>query len=123
MLVEHAKEEMRRAGLYDADSDYNGMIAEAVEELVTKFAAQGHSGFSAQLTLAVFDKVARFDTLTPLTSDPAEWMEVESGKMWQSRRKHSTFSTDGGRTWYDLNDKPSGVAIDAPPQPEEPTRV
>jgi hypothetical protein len=103
MLVEHARNEMQRAGLFDADADYDGMIGTAVLELVKKFAEQGHSGFSAQVTLEVFDKVARFKTLTPITSNADEWMEVGNGN-WQNRRQSSVFSKDGGQTWYDIDE-------------------
>jgi len=106
-LVEHAREALRRAGLYAQDSDYNGMIGDAVEKLVATFAEQGHSGMSAEITLAAFDKVARFQPLTPITSDPSEWNDVSEysgGPMWQSRRSPSVFSKDGGATWYDLDE-------------------
>lgn len=97
---------MQRAGLYDTDSDYNGMIGNSVEALVKLFAEQGHSGFSAGLVLEAFNRVVRHRPLTPLTSDPSEWIDrsEESGRpMWQSRRSPSVFSTDGGQTWYDLD--------------------
>lgn len=107
-LLEFARDEMRRAGLYDADADYGpGEIAKCVEAMTTAFSSFGHSGMSAEMTLDVFDKVARFKPLTPITSNPDEWMEVGEG-MWQSRRSPSVFSKDGGQTWYDL---------DAPGQP------
>lgn len=108
-LVEHAKEELTRAGLFDKDSDYDEMLGDAVLELVEKFAAQGHSGFSAMQTLAIFDRVARFKTLSPITSDPSEWVEVSdyfNGKgVWQNRRNPAVFSNDGGKTWYDLDER------------------
>ena len=50
-LVEHAKEELQRAGLFEQGSDYDGMLAQAVLELIEKFAQQGHSGYSAYATL------------------------------------------------------------------------
>ncbi len=108
-LTEFAKDELRRAGLYDQDSDYNGMLGDAVEKLVEVFAAQDHSGMSASITLAAFDRVARWKPLSPITSDPSEWHDVSEysgGPMWQSRRSPSTFSKDGGQTWYDLDDSP-----------------
>jgi len=40
-LVQHANDELRLAGLFDEDSDYNGMIAKATLELIEKFAEQG----------------------------------------------------------------------------------
>lgn len=106
-LVEYATEEVRRAGLLDADSDYDGEAGKAVIELVKMFAAQGHSGFSASLVLSAFDKVARFQPLTPITSNPDEWMNVSEysggNPVWQSRRNPSLFSNDGGQTWYDID--------------------
>lgn len=110
-LVEHAESEMRRAGLYDAGADYGGMIPEAVLALVKAHAEQGHSGGSHEMVMAIFDRVVRFKPLSPLSSDPAEWMDVSemSGRpMWQSRRCPSAFSEDGGKTWSDLdNPKPT----------------
>jgi hypothetical protein len=105
-LLTFAQDEMRRAGLYDADADYAGEIPKAVERMISTFAAEGHSGMSAELTLQIFEKVARFKPLTPITSDPSEWMDVSEysgGPMWQNRRSPTVFSTDGGATWYDLD--------------------
>lgn len=45
---------LKELGMYDADSDYEGMIGKAVEELSATFATQGHSGFSAGLTMYMF---------------------------------------------------------------------
>lgn len=107
-LVSHAEAELRRAGLFDKDSDYEGMMGKAVLELVEAFAKQGHSGFSAHQALDIFDKVARWKTLTPLTSDPDEWSDVSemSGQpMWQSKRDPSYFSKDGGKSWYSVDEQ------------------
>lgn len=108
-LVKHAEEELRRAGLFDTDSDYGGMLGRSVMKMVEVFAAEGHSGYSASMALAAFNRVARFQTLTPLTNDPAEWMDVKefdpSGPgVWQNRRDSSYFSNDGGKTGYSVDD-------------------
>lgn len=108
-LTEHASREMKIVGLYDKDADYDGMLATAVEELIRKFAEQGHSGFSAYQTLKIFDIVARYKRLSPLTNNPDEWADV-SGNMgnnacWQSCRQSSCFSEDGGKTYYDIDEK------------------
>lgn len=106
MLTEHAKQELQLAGLFDKDADYDGMLATAVMELMEVFAKQGHSGSSAAMTISLFEKLARFGNLTPLTSKQDEWMDISemSGEpMWQSKRKSSVFSKDGGKTWYDLD--------------------
>lgn len=113
-LVAHAKSELERAGLFDKESDYDGMLGKAVLELVEKFAEQGHSGMFASMTLSIFDEVARFKPLTPITNNPDEWMEVsQSEPMWQNRRSSDCFSTDGGKTYYSIDDEDREVKTSA----------
>jgi hypothetical protein len=111
-LVEHAEREMRLAGLYDGDGLYGGMIPEAVMELVKVHAAQGHSGNSHSIVIAIFNKVINFKVLAPITSDPEEWQrlpdEYYPEPHWQNKRQSSCFSKDGGKTWYDIEDKNYG---------------
>ena len=40
-LIDHAKDELQRAGLFNEDSDYGGMIGNAVMELCQTFSNQG----------------------------------------------------------------------------------
>ena len=109
-LEQYAEEEMRRAGLYDSDSDYGGMIPEAVMAMVRAHSAGGHSGGSHALTMSIFNRVVNFRPLTPLTSSPDEWGEVQPG-VWQSRRCPSVFSHDGGKTYYDLDERQNKLAL------------
>jgi hypothetical protein len=107
-LEKHAISEMRLAGLYDNDSDYGGLIPEAVLALIRAHAAQGHSGGSHFETLAIFNRFVNFKTLTPITSNPDEWFkhdyQIAGHNCWQNTRQSSIFSEDGGKTWYDLDD-------------------
>lgn len=107
-LIKHAENEMRLAGLYNKDSDYGGMIPDAVMKLVKCHSDEGHSGGSHWLVLEIFNKVINFKTLTPITSNPNEWFkhdyEVAGYNCWQNTRQSSVFSQDGGKTWYDLDD-------------------
>ncbi len=113
-LLNYAKKEMRIAGLYDQDADYGpGAIAECVEKMIEAFSGYGHSGGSAEMALSIFDRVVRFRPLSNLTRDPVEWMEV-SPDMWQSRRQPDAFSTDGGRTYYTLDDRET-IRVSAEP--------
>lgn len=102
-LVKHAERELLLAGMYEGEGTYNEMMANAVVELVQKFSEQGHSGTSAELTLQMFSRVANFKPLTPISSNPEEWQPV-AGDMWQNTRRCSSFSRDGGKTWYDIDD-------------------
>lgn len=107
-LVDHAKDELGRAGLFDKDSDYGGALGKAVMAIMKLFARQGHSGFSAQMCRELFHKLANFETLTPITSEGKEWNDVSEmagGKpLWQNERDPRMFSGDGGKTWYNVED-------------------
>lgn len=114
-LVDHAEYELASAGLFNVDADYDGEIGLAVIALIRLLAAQRHSGHGAAMTIDLFTKLASFKPLTPLTSNPDEWIDrtEESGEpMWQSKRSPSVFSRDGGKTWYDLDaQKPRIVCL------------
>lgn len=106
-LVDHAERELRKAGLFDSDSDYGGAMANSVMDLIRLFASQRHSGASADLAIVLFKKLAKFKTLTPITDDPDEWTDVSSmsGRpFWQNKRDSRYFSEDAGQTWYSIED-------------------
>lgn len=84
-LREYAKYELEHAGLFSADSDYGGLLGQAVMRLIDVFAGEGHSGMSAGLAVSIFEKLARYEPLTPLTGEPDEWNEIERGR-YQNRR-------------------------------------
>lgn len=106
-----AEAELQRAGLFDKDSDYEGMLGEAIMELVRSFSRQGHSGMSAAMTSEIFSRLSSWKPLTPLTDDPNEWMELEEEMVgypemrFQSRRDPSCFSGDGGKTYWSNDDE------------------
>jgi nicotinamide mononucleotide adenylyltransferase len=108
-LESHAKYEIQKAGLDNKDADYEGMIGKSVLELMKVYAKQGHSGFSAQWTRELFNKLANYENLTPITSDPDEWENVREGAdgepLWQSIRNPALFSDNGGKTWWDVDKK------------------
>ncbi len=98
-LKDFAKNELTRAGLFDKDSDYGGMLGDAVMKMVEVFAEEGHSGFSANMAISIFSKVARFKPLTPLTGEDGEWVcgHAEEG-LCQNIRLSSVFKRDG-KVW------------------------
>lgn len=103
-LVQHARTELEAAGLFDKDSDYGGMLAESVLALVRVFAGQGHSGASAAMVRSLFDKVASYEPICPLTGALSEWMEVgeQDGKvLYQNRRCSRVFKC--GDDAYDID--------------------
>jgi hypothetical protein len=102
-LAEHARRELELSGQYAEDPAYSESVIKAVEA----FASYGHSGGSAMIAREQLHALLGFKTLSPVTSDPAEWMdrsEISSTPLWQNRRDPSVFSTDGGKTWYSLDE-------------------
>ena len=98
----HAKKEMEIAGLFDKDSDYGGMLGDAVMKMIKVFADEGHSGYSASMAISIFEKVARFELLTPLTGADNEWIEVSEGEFQNVRCSHVFKNKEGV---YDINGK------------------
>mgnify|MGYP003329216745 CR=1 FL=1 len=119
MLLEHARQELKLAGYnidreipspFKTDDDYSDACAKNVYEMLEVFSKAGHSGFSANVTLRLFNRLANFENLTPLTNDISEWKDVSeyedkpAGTKFQSKRKYSCFSNDGLKTYYDLDE-------------------
>jgi hypothetical protein len=108
-LAEHARRELELCGQYAEDPAYSESVIAAVEA----FTSFGHSGGSAPVAREQLHALLAFKPLAPLTSDPAEWQDQSDASgtpMWQNRRDPAAFSTDGGQTWYSLDDgAPSGM--------------
>jgi len=90
-LVEYAKMELKSAGLFDKDSDYGGLLGDAVLELVEVHSKQGHSGCSNSMAIAIFSKVANFKPLSPLTFKDDEWCESVQDSVFQNIRNSAVF--------------------------------
>ncbi|MFA7282157.1 MAG: hypothetical protein WC100_18900 [Sterolibacterium sp.] len=115
-LGSFAKSELQRAGLFDKDSDYGGMLGESVMKMMEVFAGEGHSGYSAGMAISIFKKVASFEPLTPLTGEDDEWMEIgeqNGGPLYQNVRSPRVFKDREGA--YDIDAKvfrePSGACF------------
>jgi hypothetical protein len=88
------------------DQTYQSWLQEAALELLFVFSKQGHSGGTAADLLALFNRLAEQEALTPITDNPAEWedMSVPAGyPFWQNKRSSRFFSTDGGKTYFDCD--------------------
>ena len=95
-LTERAKLELQMAGLFDDDSDYNGAIGEAVMELIEVFDKQGHSGMSAPYVVSIFEKLANFKPLLPITGKDEEWgdISISDGQPWYQNKRCSAIFKD-----------------------------
>ena len=102
-LINHAERELKLAGIHKKDADYNGMLYNAVMELVKVFSNQGHSGGSASRVISLFRQVAMYKNLTPLTGKDDEWNDVSDmgGGLLQNNRVSSVFKEkETGKSYY-----------------------
>jgi len=91
-LVEFAKSEMERLGWFEPDEDGDLMqkgIADDILEMIEAFSKQGHSGFSASYALSVFDRLARYKPIAPITDEDG-WTKYADGHL-QHKRCSSVF--------------------------------
>ena len=101
-LIEYARNELERAGLFDEHDFYGGMTGKAVMELVECFANQNHSGMSASLVRSLFNRVVKYMPIEPLTFEDDEWKKIsEVEEVYQNKRCPSVFK-DGkdGKPYY-----------------------
>lgn len=103
--ISHAKKEFQIAGWTDKDGKFDCPMQELmctqVLELLGLFASHGHSGSSYGYALKIFDKLARFSLIKPLTGQEDEWNEVGDG-VWQNNRLSSVFKDSEGKP-YDID--------------------
>ena len=111
-LLEHAKRELKLAG-YDIsdkgcdihdDTGYVNSCARNAYELIEALDKADHSGMSVEITLDIFNKLAKWKTLTPLTNNPDEWTQLSEWESvgYQSKRNPSCFTSDF-KTYHDID--------------------
>lgn len=107
-LESHALTEFRAAGWMDENGKYNDemqeLICKQLLELLHLFSAHGHSGSSAPYALRLFDRLAKFEPIAPLTGEDWEWNEVSNDMLQNKRASHVFKDTDTGEV-YDINGK------------------
>ena len=101
-IVDFAKEEMNLA--WPESDEMQDMVKENVLELMSVFQKQGHSGFSAPYVLNIFNKLAMYKPIAPLTGEDSEWTDV-GNDMYQNNRCTTVFKDgkDGDAYWLDGN--------------------
>lgn len=87
--TEWAIRNLELAGFFGKDSDYEGMIGEAVKKLLLTHSAEGHSGASHYQTLRVFNHVATGKALT------AQWWDERKAEYDKMSASH------GAPPWTD----------------------
>lgn len=105
-LIDHAKTEFAILGWDTTDDEMQQEACKCVMELLETLAKQGHSGFSFSYILSLFNKLAKFKPLSPLTGQDDEWVKVEEvcGKpFYQNKRYSFVFKLGDDGKAYDTN--------------------
>ena len=102
----HAWREFRAAGWVDENNNFDDEWQEAICKNVLKmleiFADEGHSGSSAPYAINLFEKIALFKPLSPLTGEDWEWSDVseyggrDNGPLFQNKRCGHVFKDANG---------------------------
>lgn len=102
-MLEWAEQELRYAGydINDPEDGPNKWLAEGTLELLKVFTEQGHSGSSAPYAVALFEKLAMWKPIVPLTGEDDEWCEpynVEDTQ--QNKRNSAVFKKEDGQAYW-----------------------
>jgi hypothetical protein len=118
-LVAHARRELT---LFGEDS----WVTDGLCKVVAAFAEMGHSGSSAAACAAYLEKLLRYEPLTPITDDPAEWIdqsEISGYPIWQNLRDSRALSKDGGKTYTIVDEEPQTSDSGQPVHTSQPKAV
>ena len=100
-IMEWAENELRIAGYdkNDPEDDPNRWLAEGTLELLKVFTEQGHSGMSAPYAVSLFEKLAMWKPIMPLTGEDDEWNDMGDG-VWQNRRNSAVFKHEDQQAYW-----------------------
>ncbi len=104
-LRDHAVQEFEVLGWPGEGDEMQKSICDDLLSMVDVFADQGHSGFSANYILGLFDDLARFKPLSPLTGEDDEWNDVagdasNGSELWQNKRCSEVFKEADGKAYW-----------------------
>ncbi len=126
-IIQHAEREFK-IKRWPGKCKMQALICKDVLALLKLFDSQGHSGSSAPYAVNLFERLARYKTLGPLTGKRYEWVKIDDN-LWQNNRCSSVFK-DRSHAWHgdaivwrDKNgscytNKQSSVTISFPYEPK-----
>lgn len=90
---QHAERELNLINV--DDGLYKDSIRTSLYELLQVFWDQGHSGMSANIVSDLFNKLSRFEILSPLTGEASEWGTPYAIGIQQNIRASNVFRDNG----------------------------
>lgn len=111
-LLSHARREFEVLGWNNDSDDMQKEMCNGILRLLETFSKEGHSGFSASYALSLFEKLSRYEPLSPLTGDDSEWNDI-SDNTFQNNRCSKIFKNTDGKV-YNIDGKyfthPDGIS-------------
>lgn len=98
-LCKKAIRELELAGYINSNDEMSRLMANQVLETLAVFSSHDNSGFSANIELKLFDILAHYRILTPLTFKDNEWDKIDK-HLWQNNRITSIFKDNTGKIHY-----------------------
>lgn len=94
----HAINEFNAVYTDDTEDGMQVAILQCVMELLQTFSGQGHSGTSSAYVLNLFQKLADYEPLGPLTGADSEWTHLgyDSHMQYQNKRCAHVFKGEKG---------------------------
>lgn len=99
LLCKKAIRELELAGYINSNDEMSRLMANQVLETLAVFSSHDNSGFSAGIELKLFDILAHYKILTPLTFKDNEWDKIDKD-LWQNNRITSIFKDNTGKIHY-----------------------
>lgn len=134
-LIEHAKNELKCAGLLNTNDEMQKEMNKHILQMVEEFSNEGHSGFSASYAYGILKNLLRFKPITPLTGEDDEWEECFDNTL-QNKRMSCVFKDKKtgqaynieGNIFVDQNgssftNQYSSIPVTFPYMPEDPNIV
>lgn len=106
-LTNYAKSEFIRAGWCDESLNFNDdmqkLICENLLELLTVLSNQGHSGFSHGYLMNLFNLLANFKPIAPITGEESEWSEPYGDDGARQNKIISSVFMESDGSVYDID--------------------
>ena len=126
-LVAHARRELKRIGekpdtinwclsVIRALTARRGLVS--TRDGMAAFVADGHSCGSLLHAASVLERLLRYEALSELTTDQAEWedrSEIGEQPLWRNTRDSRAISHDGGITYWMVHEADAAGGSDAAP--------
>lgn len=101
-LRRHAHKELELLNIEQNYPDAHHVIKTIVDTL--EDFREKHGEQEAGYIMDMFEMLLKGHNLAPITDNPDDWEYLSEAEVWQNFRNPNVYSTDGGRTWFDVRE-------------------